>query len=100
MNRSLILAALKRAAHTAAQVAVGGIGTATLIEQVPWTAVLSMTILAAILSLLKSIAVGTPETGVDALKSAAESVVGLNRAEAPEDVMQAAVDHLGAQVGK
>lgn len=61
MTKTFLIAAAKRAAHTAAQTALGGIGTAVLIEQVPWAAVASMTALATIVSLLKSVTVGVPE---------------------------------------
>lgn len=63
MTRYFWTSAIKRAGHTAAQTAIGGIGTAVLVEEVPWLAVGSMTVLATLLSLLKSVAVGTPEGG-------------------------------------
>ena len=57
-----ITAALIRAAHTAAQTAVATIGTATVLQEVDWRLVLSATALSAILSLLKSVTIGMPET--------------------------------------
>lgn len=53
-------AALIRAARTLAQVAVATIGTSALISEINWVAVGSASALAAILSLLTSLA-GLPE---------------------------------------
>lgn len=53
--------ALIRCLRTFAQTAVATIGTTALMEQVNWIAVLSASTLAAILSLLTSIATGLPE---------------------------------------
>ena len=63
MNKSkeFWIAAAKRAAHTAAQTAVATIGTAALMSEVNWQAVVSASALAAILSFLKSVSVGMPE---------------------------------------
>lgn len=49
-----------RAIKTVAQTAVATIGTAVLIEEVSWIAVLSASVLSGVLSLLTSIA-GLPE---------------------------------------
>ena len=49
-----------RAIKTVAQTAVATIGTAALIEEVSWIAVLSASVLSGVLSLLTSIA-GLPE---------------------------------------
>lgn len=63
MNKSkeFWIAAGKRAGHTAAQTALATIGTAALMESVNWRAVASASVLAAVVSLLKSIVVGVPE---------------------------------------
>lgn len=53
-----------RAAHTAAQVFVATIGTATMMGQVNWNAVGSTVALAVIVSLAKSVIVGLPEMEV------------------------------------
>jgi len=58
--RDLIKAALVRALRTAAQTAVGVIGGSMAMEQVDWRLVCSSALLAAIVSILMSIA-GLPE---------------------------------------
>lgn len=55
------VAALIRAIRTLAQTAIATIGTSALIEQVDWRIVASASVLAAILSILTSIATGLPE---------------------------------------
>lgn len=59
--KAFLRAALIRACHTMAQTAIAMIGTTALLEEVNWLAVLSGTVLAGILSFLKSIVVGLPE---------------------------------------
>lgn len=59
-------AALIRAIRTFAQTAVATIGTTALLEEVNWAVVASAAALAAILSLLTSIATGLPEVDGDA----------------------------------
>lgn len=54
-------AAAKRALHTFAQTMIGVIGSAALLEEVNWWVVLSASVLAAVISVLKSIVVGMPE---------------------------------------
>ena len=53
-------AALVRAVKTLAQTALATIGTTALLSQVNWVAVISASVLAAVLSLLTSLA-GLPE---------------------------------------
>lgn len=59
--KKFILAALIRALRTLAQTAVATIGTTALITEVDWRVVLSASALAAVLSILTSIATGLPE---------------------------------------
>lgn len=54
-------AALIRALRTLAQTAAATIGTSALLSEVDWVAVASASVLAAILSLLTSLATGLPE---------------------------------------
>lgn len=60
-NKEFWIAALNRAVRTVAQTAVATIGTAALMSQVNWTAVVSASILAGVLSILTSISTGLPE---------------------------------------
>lgn len=59
-NKKWWRAALIRALKTVCQTAIATIGTAALISDVSWTAVLSASALAGVLSLLTSLA-GLPE---------------------------------------
>lgn len=61
MNKAFWKAALIRAARTLCQTAIATIGTTAVLEEVNWIAVASASVLAAILSLLNSIATGLPE---------------------------------------
>ena len=58
---SFIRAALTRAARTVAQTAAATIGTAAAIGEVDWLMVVSVSLLAGLLSLLTSVATGLPE---------------------------------------
>src|SRR5690625_6258528 len=58
---TFIRAASIRAARTVAQTAVALIGTATVLHDVDWRAVVSGAVLAGLLSVLTSIAAGLPE---------------------------------------
>lgn len=60
LSKTWFKAAAVRAVRTVAQTAIATIGTAAMIDQVNWTAVLSASALAGVLSLLTSIA-GLPE---------------------------------------
>lgn len=59
--KKFIIAALIRALRTLAQTAVATIGTTALIQDVNWPVVASASVLAAILSILTSLATGLPE---------------------------------------
>ena len=59
--KRFLLAAGIRALRTLAQTAVATIGTTALIEDVNWPVVASASVLAAILSILTSLATGLPE---------------------------------------
>lgn len=60
-NKEFWVAAANRALRTVCQTAIATIGTAALLSEVNWTAVVSASVLAAILSVLTSIATGLPE---------------------------------------
>ncbi len=59
--KKFLKAALIRACHTMAQYALALIGTAVLISEVNWMMVLSGTLMAGIISFLKSCVIGMPE---------------------------------------
>lgn len=61
MNKAFWKAALIRAVRTFCQTAVAAIGTSAMISEVNWLAVGSTAVLAAVLSVLNSIATGLPE---------------------------------------
>lgn len=63
--KKFIIAALIRALRTLAQTAVATIGTTALLSEVNWAVVASASVLAAILSILTSVATGLPEVGED-----------------------------------
>lgn len=91
-----VKAALVRAGHTVAQTAVATIGAALTIEAVEWQYVASTSLLAGLLSLLKSWGWGTPETALD---KPIDDLIGLRSNDAPADQVNAAVDLLAAHVG-
>lgn len=59
--KQFIKAAGFRALRTVAQTAVATIGTAAILSEVDWRAVVSASLLAGVLSLLMSVATGLPE---------------------------------------
>ncbi len=63
--KKFLKAALIRACHTMAQYALALIGTAVLLSEVNWMMVLSGTLMAGIISFLKSCVIGMPEAPKD-----------------------------------
>ena len=61
MTKAFWKAALIRAVRTLCQTAIATIGATAVLEEVNWIAVASASVLAAILSLLNSVATGLPE---------------------------------------
>ena len=61
MNKTFWKAAAIRAARTLCQSAVAAIGTAAMLQDVNWVSVASTAALAAVLSVLNSVATGLPE---------------------------------------
>ena len=59
--KKFLAAAGIRALRTFAQTAVATIGTTALLEEVNWAVVASASVLAAVLSILTSVATGLPE---------------------------------------
>ena len=59
--KKFLKAAGIRALRTVCQTAVAVIGTTAMMEQVNWSAVLSASVLAGLLSILTSLATGLPE---------------------------------------
>ena len=70
--KKFIGAALIRAVRTLAQTAIATIGTTALITEVDWRVVASASAMAAVLSILTSIATGLPEVNAAAQKGAHE----------------------------
>ncbi len=68
MNKNWWKAAGIRAMRTFAQTAIATIGTTAVIEQVNWAVVLSASVLAALLSLLTSIA-SLPEVNTEVVRN-------------------------------
>lgn len=61
MDKTFWKAAAIRAARTLCQSAVAAIGTAAMLQDVNWISVASTAALAAVLSILNSVATGLPE---------------------------------------
>ena len=70
--KTFAVAALIRALRTLAQTAIATIGTTALLSEVDWKVVASASVLAAILSILTSIATGLPEVDKSDEKGAHE----------------------------
>lgn len=90
MNKRWVKAAGIRAIKTLAQTAVATIGTAAALESVDWRMVLSASVLAAILSLLTSVA-GLPELDAAAYKEADTSRDDIERKDesvTDEDIIE------------
>lgn len=64
MNKQFWIALAKRALWTAAETALALIPVGVGIEEVGWLHVISVSVLAAIISALKSIVTGLPEVGL------------------------------------
>jgi len=62
-TKAFLKAAGIRALRTLAQAAIAAIGSALMLQDVDWLAVLSTAGLAAVLSILTSIVTGLPEVG-------------------------------------
>lgn len=65
MTKDFWLSALKRAAWTAAQTALSFLTLGMAVQDVDWLNVASVSALAAVYSILKSIVVGMPEVSDD-----------------------------------
>lgn len=74
MWKEKFIAALKRAAWTAAETALAMIPIGVGVEEVNWLHVLSVVAVATIISLLKSVIAGTPEATLAAQIKAQETV--------------------------
>ena len=59
--KKFLTAAAIRAVRTLAQTAIATIGTSAILSEVNWSIVASASVLAAILSILTSVATGLPE---------------------------------------
>lgn len=64
-NKEFIKSMLMRALHTLAQTAGAMITVGAAFSEVDWLRILSVSLVAAILSILKSIVAGTPESTTD-----------------------------------
>ena len=63
-NWDFVKKILIRALHTAAQTALGMFTIGATIKEIDWLNILSVSAVAAVYSILKSLAVGIPESGV------------------------------------
>ena len=61
MSKEFIKATLIRAGHTAAQTALGMIGTSVFLSDIKWPQLVSAVGLATVVSVLKSFTIGLPE---------------------------------------
>lgn len=70
--KKFAIAALVRSLRTFAQTFVGFIAVGAALEEIQWLRALSVSAVAAILSILTSIATGLPEVDADGVKGAHE----------------------------
>jgi len=79
--KSTIIAALKRAAWTAAEVAIPMIPVGASVEEINWIHVISVVAVAALISLLKSVLLSMPEVELEEQVKAQAAVIATQQIE-------------------